>query len=219
MFLWTSTWVAGGVLGSVSQRRGVCVSRQLRMTDAARDSGASRSVPFVPAPAAVRDSGLAGSEAEFDPLQITSYLPISWMRESEVKHGRIAMLAFVGTLAQQAYQFPWYKGAPTTLVGAHDHFVTTALAQILLFTSAFEILAGVPAAIQTVRGSGRLPGYYGFDPLGLWGKDEASRKRMELAEVKNGRLAMIAMLALWHQEALSGGMGVIEQLVKQKFTP
>jgi len=30
-------------------------------------------------------------------------------------------------------------------------------------------------------------------------------------------LAMIAMLALWHQEVLSGGMGVIEQLVKQIF--
>jgi len=219
MFVWTSAWVAKGLPRAGTRQTRACLRRQLCMTNVARSSGNSRSVPFAPVPEAVRESGLAGSEAEFDPLMITSYLPISWMRESEVKHGRIAMLAFVGTLAQQAYQFPWYKGAPTTLVGAHDHFVTTALAQILLFTSAFEIVAGVPAAIQTVRGSGRLPGYYGFDPLGLWGKDEASRKRMELAEVKNGRLAMIAMLALWHQEVLSGGMGVIEQLVKQKFTP
>ena len=210
-------------VGRRSAVRGAAVqtARPWRMQAASESTpaGNSRSIPFAPAPAAVRASGLAGAEAEFDPLQLTSVVPISWMRESETKHCRIAMLAVLGTFAQQAYQFPWYKGAPTTLVGAHDHFVTTALAQILLFTSAFEVVAGVPAAIQTVQGSGRLPGYYGFDPLGLWGKDEASRKKMELSELKNGRMAMIAMLAFWHQEVLSGGMGVVEQLVKGKFTP
>lgn len=186
---------------------------------AAGGGGASRSVPFAPVPTAVKSSGLAGSEAEFDPLQISSFLNINWLRESEVKHGRIAMLAVVGTIAQQLVQLPFYKQSPTTLTGSHQFHIRGALAQVLLFTSAFEILAGTPAAIQMVRGSGRKPGYYGFDPLKLYGTDEAKRRYMELGEVKNGRLAMIAMLGFWHQEQLTNGMGVIEQLIKRKFTP
>lgn len=156
MFAFTSSLIPvtiGSCSGLVCRNtKGVA---SVRMASA----GASRSVPFAPAPESVRSSGLAGAEAEFDPLQLSALIPITWMRESEVKHCRVAMLAFLGTLVQQAVQFPWYHGAPTTLVGAHDYFLKTALAQVLLFTSLFEIVAGTPAAIQTVRGSGRLPGY------------------------------------------------------------
>lgn len=40
--------------------------------------------------------------------------------------------------------------------------------------------------------SGNAGGDYGFDPLGL-AKSPAARKRMQLAEIKNGRLAMCAI--------------------------
>jgi hypothetical protein len=40
------------------------------------------------------------------------------------------------------------------------------------------------------QGSGRKPGDFGFDPLGF-GKGQ-DRSRLELAELKNGRLAMLA---------------------------
>ena len=37
---------------------------------------------------------------------------------------------------------------------------------------------------------GYFPGNYNFDPLGVYPKDEAGQKRMQLAEIKNGRLAV-----------------------------
>jgi len=35
-----------------------------------------------------------------------------------------------------------------------------------------------------------FPGKLGFDPLGLYPSDKAGQERMQLAELKNGRLAM-----------------------------
>jgi light-harvesting complex I chlorophyll a/b binding protein 3 len=44
---------------------------------------------------------------------------------------------------------------------------------------------------QMLEGSGRRPGEFKFDPLNF-AKDEKSFKELQLKEVKNGRLAMLA---------------------------
>lgn len=48
-----------------------------------------------------------------------------------------------------------------------------------------------------------FPGKLSWDPLKLYPKDEAGKKRMQLAEIKNGRLAMIAITAFAFQEWVS----------------
>lgn len=60
------------------------------------------------------------------------------------------------------------------------------------------------AEVEREIGRKYQPGNLGFDPLGLGGKDEAARKRMELAEIKHCRLAMIAVSAFVFQELASG---------------
>merc|ERR1712125_16579 len=55
-----------------------------------------------------------------------------------------------------------------------------------------------------------IPGDPGFDPLGVYPKDEEGKKRMQLAEIKNGRLAMIAITAFAAQEFVSK-TGVIDE--------
>ncbi len=35
----------------------------------------------------------------FDPLGLSSYFPVAWLREAEIKHGRVCMLAIVGYIA------------------------------------------------------------------------------------------------------------------------
>jgi len=57
---------------------------------------------------------------------------------------------------------------------------------------------------------GYTPGDLGFDPFGLLPKDEADKKDMQLKEIKNGRLAMIAIVAFAVQEFVSK-QGVVDE--------
>ena len=51
----------------------------------------SKAMPFLTAPAC-QSSGLPGAETGFDPLYFSDFLDIKWLREAELKHGRICML-------------------------------------------------------------------------------------------------------------------------------
>ena len=55
-----------------------------------------------------------------------------------------------------------------------------------------------------------FPGNLGFDPLGLYPKDTAGQERMQLAELKNGRLSMIAITAFAVQEFVYS-LGVVDE--------
>ena len=48
-------------------------------------------LPFLTA-ASCQSSGLPGAETGFDPLYLSDFLDIKWLREAELKHGRICML-------------------------------------------------------------------------------------------------------------------------------
>jgi len=49
-----------------------------------------------------------------------------------------------------------------------------------------------------------------FDPLGLYPADEQGQKRMELAEIKHGRLAMVAVVGYVVQEYVTK-IGVVDE--------
>lgn len=59
-------------------------------------------------------------------------------------------------------------------------------------------------------GESYLPGDYGFDPLGLYPSDEEGQRRMQLCEIKHGRLAMLAVTGFAFQEYVSK-VGVIDE--------
>mmetsp|Transcript_1658 Transcript_1658/g.4403 ORF Transcript_1658/g.4403 Transcript_1658/m.4403 type:complete len:215 (-) Transcript_1658:74-718(-) len=177
----------------------------------------SQSMPFMQAPSAL-DGSMAG-DVGFDPLGFSRAFDIKWLREAELKHGRICMLAALGWIVQELYTFPFYPGAPHIPTAAHDYMArwNGPLGQILLFTSFFEIMT-LPAVIQMITGeSDRAPGDFCFDPLGL-GKDPEKLYKYQVNEVKNGRLAMIAVGGFVHQAWLSN-MGALEQLSKGKLLP
>ena len=49
-----------------------------------------------------------GSSKVFDPLNLASKYDVNWLREAELKHGRVTMLATVGFLANDlGLKFPW----------------------------------------------------------------------------------------------------------------
>jgi len=154
----------------------------------------SKSVPFLEQPK--NCVGLPGS-AEFDPLGFSDVIPIAFLQEAELKHGRICMLAALGFLVQELFTFGGSYFPKMPPVEAHEFYMKTGgMSQILLFIAGFEFLS-CAAVYQTMLGK-REPGYFGFDPLGL-GKDEAAYKKFQVNEIKNGRLAMIAVGGFIHQ--------------------
>jgi hypothetical protein len=59
-------------------------------------------------------------------------------------------------------------------------------------------------------GPNYVAGDLGFDPFGVYPKEKEGQEWMQLAEIKNGRLAMIAIFAFAVQEFVTK-MGVVDQ--------
>eukprot|EP00540_Astrosyne_radiata_P011518 CAMPEP_0116843098 /NCGR_PEP_ID=MMETSP0418-20121206/11896_1 /TAXON_ID=1158023 /ORGANISM="Astrosyne radiata, Strain 13vi08-1A" /LENGTH=209 /DNA_ID=CAMNT_0004473807 /DNA_START=56 /DNA_END=685 /DNA_ORIENTATION=+ len=167
----------------------------------------STALPFLPYPENLK--GYVGEEAGFDPFRFSDFVPVDWLREAELKHGRIAMLAYVGfvsvDLGFRIYPLPEaYDGL--TAVTAHDALVEQgAMGQIFLWCSISEIVSTI-AVSQMMEGSGREPGNFGFDPLGfLSGKSDEEVKDMKMRELVHGRLAMLAFSGIVTQAVLTQG--------------
>merc|ERR1719183_1994031 len=60
----------------------------------------SEALPFLEAPA--HCDGTYAGDVGFDPFNFGGMYSIKWMREAELKHGRVCMLAFLGWLTVDA---------------------------------------------------------------------------------------------------------------------
>jgi Chlorophyll A-B binding protein len=136
-------------------------------------------------------------------------MPVDFLREAEIKHGRICQLALVGfaavDLGFRIYPTPEaYEGL--TSVTAHDALVEYgAMSQLFLWMGLAEALSTV-AVIQMLQGSGRQPGDFGLDPVGfLAGKSEEEINDMKLKEITHCRLAMMAFSGMVTQAVLTQG--------------
>merc|ERR1719253_1666612 len=157
----------------------------------------SYAMPFLSRPAAL-DGSMAG-DVGFDPLGFTNYFDLKWLREAELKHGRVCMLGALGFLVQEQVNLP-LPGFDTKL--ATEAFFTVpagGLWQIFFTLGAIEIASNNGGLTPgTMFAGGRAPGDIGFDPLNLSADPDALR-RFELAELKHARLAMIGFAGMLHQ--------------------
>ena len=167
---------------------------------------ASKSLPFLEQPPNL--VGYVG-DVGFDPFRFSDFLPVDFLREAELKHGRMCQLALVGfaavDLGFHIYPLPEaYEGL--TSVTAHDALVKYgAMGQLLLWISLAEVISSV-AVMQMLNGSGRQPGDFGLDPVGfLKGKSEAEVNDMKLKEITHCRLAMVAFSGMVTQAVLTQG--------------
>jgi len=181
------------------------------VTTASRCSGASMAIskpsnamPFLTAPAC-QSSGLAGAETGFDPLYFSDFLDIKWLREAELKHGRICMLASVGYIVQEFAGLPSYPGYNPNPVEAFTSVPSEGLLQIVVFMGWLEVIGnkGKYTMMDMFEDSSRVPGDLGFDPL-KFGENKETRAQLEMAELKNGRLAMLAFSGMIHQTFVTG---------------
>ena len=76
------------------------------------------------------------------------------------------------------------------------------MSQLLLWIGLLEVFSAI-SIDQMLRGSGREPGDYGFDPLGF-ASDPAKKADLQMKELANGRLAMFAFGGFVTQSVLTG---------------
>lgn len=182
------------------------------------------------------DGSYAG-DVGFDPLNFAKDKDtMVSMREAEIKHARLAMLGAAGWPLEEL----WHKNiaellgldsiltktdqAPSILNGGLDN-------GWIIGTGVVSLLIGGALELQTATASKEpsyKPGNLGFDPLNLYSlrssfgldnifenitrEEKIARGKfdMELCEIKNGRLAMLAVVGYVAQEFVTG-IPVVQQ--------
>jgi len=189
----------------------------------------SAALPFLPRPVAL-DGTMVG-DVGFDPFYLSSIeknfagfiqpptweetpgIPtLYWMREAELKHGRVAMMAWFGWVATDGgfgmtLRFPgdiYSVDSIPNAYNAHSILVDQGSMGFLLFCVAFVEFCSSAALVQVSKGElEREAGDFSLDPLQfLKGKDKAETDRMKTRELLNGRLGMLAFGAVCTQSAL-----------------
>ena len=95
---------------------------------------------------------------------------------------------------------------PSILNGGLEKVSPLYWATILIAASAIDLIQINKANTDPTY----TPGDLGFDPLGLMPKDDAGKKNMLAKELRNGRLAMIAVTAFAAQEYVAS-VGIVDQ--------
>lgn len=164
----------------------------------------------------------------FDPLGLSegkSSTEVRKIREAELKHGRVAMLAFLGIMIGESFH-PLFDGkitGPAIFQFQQADEIIPYFWVAVLFAIALVEGQNIMVGWESIDQSSRRPngvaelkdtyvnGDLGFDPLGLKPADSESFNTMRTKELQNGRLAMLGVAGIVAQE-LVNGKGVIENL-------
>jgi len=165
---------------------------------------ASASLPFLPKPENLK--GYVGEEQEFDPLGFSDTFDMKWLREAELKHGRVCMLATVGFVATQYFVFPGFPLVEDSLKAFYAA-PASAWATLIFCVGYIESTSygGKITMLDMFEDTDREPGDFNFGKDKLNGKTEAEVKDLKLKELNNGRLAMMALGGMVHHNLVVNG--------------
>mmetsp|Transcript_45248 Transcript_45248/g.117533 ORF Transcript_45248/g.117533 Transcript_45248/m.117533 type:complete len:204 (+) Transcript_45248:3-614(+) len=150
--------------------------------------------------------GWVGGEKGFDPLGVTDALPVYWVREAELKHGRVCMLATVGFATQQYATFPGMAPTENALNAVYTE--TNGLITLIFLAGYIESQTynGKVTMLDMFEGEGdKVPGDFNFGSGFLKGKTDKEVYDMKLKELNNGRLAMLAFGGMVHHNLVVNG--------------
>jgi hypothetical protein len=171
-------------------------TRRWRQVLLGEEAKMSESVPFLEHPYQL--DGWVGGEKGFDPLSVTDALPVYFVREAELKHCRVCMLATLGWIATDlGIRFPAEMFQNVSTIDAHDAMVDKQVMQPFLCTIAilecYAFWLAKNGYEESVGGTGvvREAGDF-FLGKSFLPKDPEANAQMRLKELENGRLAMLA---------------------------
>jgi hypothetical protein len=177
----------------------------------------SKSLPFQECPPLL-DGSMAG-DVGFDPVGFAkSSEDLMNYREAEIKHARLAMLAAAGWPLSELFdkKIANLLGLPQML-DASDRAPSVLNGGLGKISPVYWVGCIAAAAAIDVYGISKsknspdyFPGNLGFDPLGVYPKGKEGQMRMQTTEIKNGRLAMIAVTAFAFQELVQK-VGVVDE--------
>jgi len=167
---------------------------------------------------------------------------IGFLRHAEIKHSRVAMAAFVGYIVQSNFVFPWpqtMSGSPhpsTDLSPPEqwDAIPLGAKIQIILFVGFLEFYSELTPGEGSDVGlkhymRGGVPGKYPtFDGIPHWmpfntlydpfkystSMPEDVKSRRLIAEINNGRLAMLGIFGFLSEQTIEGSVPALKGIVK-----
>lgn len=181
----------------------------------------------------------------YDPLNLASTTiwgnsneeTIGFLRHAEIKHGRVAMAAFVGYIAQSnGFHFPWpmtFDGTPFPSAAGSppeqwDALPDAAKWQIILFIGFLEWFSEA-AGTHYMRGGkpGAFPKFSDhkeliphpvplnlFDPFGFSAnKSEEAKANGLIKELNNGRAAQFGILGFLAEQKVEGSVPLLKGLV------
>jgi len=181
---------------------------------------------------------------EYDQFSAGQEASIGFLRQAEIKHGRVAMAAFVGYVVQaNGIHFPWGLTTSGVTFGdisaaggppdQWDALPTASKVQILCVIGFLEICSeskyileqdgkkhymsgGKPGAYPSIKNVMPHPVPFDlFDPFGL--SKNASPEKKEaglLAEINNGRMAMLGIMGFMAESKIPGSVPAIGNFVK-----
>lgn len=164
----------------------------------------------------------------------TNEQTIGFLRHAEIKHGRIAMFAFIGFIVSaNQITWPW----PMTMAGdpfpkaasapaAWDALPDLAKIQIILFVGFLEYWSEANMEKHYMRGGrpGDFPDFDAkkvpggslnlYDPFN-WTRDlpQESKDKRLLAEINNGRLAMLGIMGFVSESSVEGSVPFLKGII------
>ena len=157
---------------------------------------------------------------------------IGYLRHAEIKHGRVAMAAFLGYMAGATelvsgpHKILPYRGFEPGLTPPEqwDAIPLYGKLQILVIVGMLESYGEILAPHYT---KGGLPGYYPpikgkrpelifnlYDPFNFFEADSAEKKaRGRLTEVNNGRLAMLGIFSIISEATVPGSVPALKDMI------
>lgn len=180
-------------------RRSGCVARRAM---ASGKPEMSYSVPYLKYPEVLE--GWVGGEKGFDPLSVTDALPVYLVREAELKHGRVCMLATIGWIATDlGVRFPAEVFQGVSSIAAHDKMVEAGLMGPFLATVGVCELYSGWLCLEGFQGNIKRDAGDFFLGKNFLPQDPEKATQMKLKELENGRLAMFAFSGICTQAVLT----------------